>query len=180
VAGTGDPDARGWVGRVAAALPMTAYNLGVRRETSAQVLARWRAEAAPRIMPGADTRVVFSFGANDATVHDGRMRVEPQASVDALREALAGAAELGLPALVVGPPPVADPAHADRIEALAARLAQACSVPFVDVTGALRRSGPWVAEAGANDGAHPGAGGYEQLTTLVLGPLERWVRGPRV
>ena len=45
VAGVGDPEGRGWVGRVVAAahaagLPLTAYNLGVRRETSADVLAR--------------------------------------------------------------------------------------------------------------------------------------------
>jgi acyl-CoA thioesterase I len=178
VAGTGDPEARGWVGRVAAEVPMTAYNLGVRRETSTQVLARWRAEALPRIAPGADTRVVFSFGANDATLQDGRPRVPPQDTARALREALAGAAGLGLPALVVGPPPVADPAHAERIEALSARLAQACSVPYVDVAGPLRRSGPWLAEARANDGAHPGAGGYAQLTALVRDPFLRWVSSP--
>jgi lysophospholipase L1-like esterase len=174
----GDPEALGWVGRVAAGLSMTAYNLGVRRETSAQVVARWRAEARPRIAPGADTRVVFSFGANDATMEEGRLRATPDDTVRALREALTGAAALGLPALVVGPPPVADAVHAGRIEALAGRLAAACDVPFLDVTGALRRAGPWVPEARAGDGAHPGAGGYEQLAALVRDPLERWVRGP--
>src|SRR5690349_1168611 len=130
VAGTGDPEARGWVGRIAAGLPMSAYNLGVRRETSVQVAARWRAEALPRIAHGADTRVVFSFGANDATVEECRVRVEPVDTVRALRAALDGAAELGLPAFVVGPPPVADPGHADRIEALSALLARACDVPY--------------------------------------------------
>jgi lysophospholipase L1-like esterase len=157
---------------------MTAYNLGVRRQTSVEVVARWRAEARPRIAPGADTRVVFSFGANDTTLEDGRVRVAPDATVAALREALAGVAELGLPALVVGPPPVADAAHADRIEALSSRLRDACTVPFVEVAGALRREGPWVQEAAAGDGAHPGAGGYAQLAALVREPLRRWVRGP--
>ena len=153
---------------------MSAYNLGVRRETSVQVAARWRAEALPRIVPGADTRVVFSFGANDATVEEGRVRVEPVDTVRALRSALDGAAELGLPAFVVGPPPVADPGHADRIEALSALLARACDVPYVDVAATLRREGPWMAEARAADGAHPGAGGYAQLAELVRGPLRRW------
>jgi acyl-CoA thioesterase I len=46
VAGTGDAEARGWVGRIATEVPMTAYNLGVRRETSTQVLARRRAPGA--------------------------------------------------------------------------------------------------------------------------------------
>ncbi len=108
---------------------MTAYNLGVRRETSVEVVARWRAEARPRIVAGADTRVVFSFGANDATEEEGSLRVAPEDSVRALRAALDGAAELGLPAFVVGPPPTGDDAHAERIEALSARLAGACSAP---------------------------------------------------
>ena len=153
---------------------MTAYNLGVRRETSVEVVARWRAEARPRIVAGADTRVVFSFGANDATEEEGSLRVAPEDSVRALRAALEGAAELGLPAFVVGPPPTGDDAHAERIEALSARLAGACSAPFVEVAGPLRRCGPWLAEARAGDGAHPGAGGYAQLAGLVREPFLRW------
>jgi len=156
---------------------MTAYNLGVRRETSVEVVARWRAEARPRIVAGADMRVVFSFGANDATVEEGRVRVAPGDTVRALREALEGAAELGLPAFVVGPPPTGDEAHAERIEALSACLAGACTAPFVEVAGPLRRRGPWLDEARAGDGAHPGAGGYAQLAALVREPFLRWVRG---
>jgi acyl-CoA thioesterase I len=173
----GDPGYLGWVGRVAAQLPMTAYNLGVRRETSVEVVARWRAEAQPRIVRGADMRVVFSFGANDATQEEGRLRVAAEDTVRALREALDGAAELGLPAFVVGPPPTGDEAHAARVEALSARMADACSAPFVEVARPLRRSGPWLAEARAGDGAHPAAGGYAQLAALVQEPFLRWARG---
>jgi hypothetical protein len=80
VAGVGDPSGRGWVGRVVAAsfgggLPFTAYNLGVRRETSEQVAARWHSEALPRLLPEADVRIVVSFGANDTTIEHGRLRV---------------------------------------------------------------------------------------------------------
>jgi acyl-CoA thioesterase-1 len=50
VAGIGDSAGGGWVARVVGAcheqgMPVTAYNLGIRRETSLQVAARWRAEA---------------------------------------------------------------------------------------------------------------------------------------
>jgi acyl-CoA thioesterase I len=175
----GDPEALGWTGRVTAAawaegLQLTPYVLGVRRQSSEDVVARMEAEARPRI--AAETRLVLSFGANDATWEDGGPRVAPEASVAALRAALGIADRLALPAFVVGPPPVADDAHADRIEALSARMRAACPVPFVDVAGALRGSGPWIAEASAGDGAHPGAGGYAQLAELVRAPFLQWLR----
>lgn len=51
VAGYGDPKGLGWVSRVVGRtahpdLNLTAYNLGVRGQSSADVLARWRAEGA--------------------------------------------------------------------------------------------------------------------------------------
>jgi lysophospholipase L1-like esterase len=50
VNGTGDPDCLGWVGRVCGAarksgVDLTSYNLGIRRDTSADILRRWRREA---------------------------------------------------------------------------------------------------------------------------------------
>lgn len=79
VAGVDDPEGRGWVGRVVVesyrlGLPLTAYNPGVRGETSQQVAARWRAGALSRLTPAAEGRVVLSFGANDTTVDDGVLR----------------------------------------------------------------------------------------------------------
>ena len=176
VAGTGDPTGCGWVGRVVAATwaagtPMTAYPLGIRRETSVEVAARWRAEMRPRLLAGADCRVVFSFGTNDATFEDGRARVEPQASVLMLERVLDEAARLGLTAFVVGPAPSCDPGQDDRVSALSARFATVCaarSVPFVEVIEALRATAAWAEEAQAGDGVHPAAGGYEALTALVL------------
>jgi lysophospholipase L1-like esterase len=105
----------------------------------------------------------------------GRVRVEPPESVRALRDALAQSAALGLPTFVVGPPPANDDAQADRIAALSARFAQACTVPYVEVVHDLRAAGPWVPEARAADGAHPGAGGYAQLAELVREPLLAWL-----
>ena len=163
----------------AAGIPLTAYNLGVRREPSVAVVARWAVEARPRIAPGADSRVVFSFGANDATLEAGRERVSADDGVRALDAALGHAAGLGLPALVVGPPPVDDDGQAERIVARSERFAEACAsrrVPYVPVVDDLRRTGPWIAEARAGDGAHPGAGGYAQLAELVREPFLRWAR----
>jgi acyl-CoA thioesterase-1 len=176
VAGVGDPEARGWVGRVVAAswdagLPLVAYPLGVRRQTSVQVAARWREEARVRLVDSLQAAVVFCFGANDANVEDACARVEPDVSSATLERVLDEAALLGLPAFVVGPPPVGDAEQDARIMALSRNFETICearAVPFADVCGALRESAAWCAEAAAGDGSHPGAGGYAELARLVL------------
>jgi len=176
VAGVGDPTGRGWVGHVVAAsfaagLPLTAYNLGVRRDTSLDVAARWQAEARPRLRADAAYGVVVGVGVNDTTVEDGRLRVEPGVAMDALGRVLDGVAGLGLGAFVAGPAPSGDPAQDERIRALSAafaELAAARGVPFVAVLDALCADGAWSAEAAAGDGSHPAAGGYEAYARLVL------------
>ena len=183
VAGVGDPAGQGWVGRVvagafAAGIPVTAYNLGVRRDTSADVLARWQAEARARVVPDADCRVVFSFGANAATVENGAPRGAPADSVANLSQVLDEAAQLGLPALIVGPPPANDVEQHARIGELSARFARAAAdhaVPYVETFAALRDSATWAQEAQAADGAHPAAGGYALLADLVLEPWLSWL-----
>jgi acyl-CoA thioesterase I len=181
VAGTGDPTSLGWVGRVVAAafaagVPLTAYPLGVRGETSVQIAARWRAEAAPRLDPACDCRVVFAFGTNDS----GAAEIPAERSVRTLEAVLDEATELGLPALVVGPAPVGETARDEVIAVLSAAFADVAAargVPFVSVIDALRASPVWTGEATAGDGAHPAAGGYAELATLVLaGGFVDWLR----
>lgn len=184
VAGVGDPRGLGWAGRVvvaafAAGRPLTAYNLGVRRQTSVEVAARWRAEAAPRLLAGADSRVVFAIGANDTTVEDGVLRVAPDRSCAALGGMLDEAAALGVPAAVVGPPPVGDAEQRTRVIALSDAFAEVCAardVPFWPVAETLLASPTWLDEAAAGDGAHPAAGGYDLLAqTLIDGGLLDWL-----
>ena len=176
VAGVGDPTGRGWVGHVveasfAAGLPLTAYNLGVRRETVVEVAARWEDEARPRLRADAAYGVVVGVGVNDTTVQDGGLRVDPGLAVDALGRVLDGVAALGLPVFVVGPGPSGDKAQDERIRTLSAAFAGVAAgrgVPFVAVLDALCADASWTAEAAAGDGTHPGAGGYAALARLVL------------
>lgn len=188
VAGVGDPQARGWVGRVAqasaeAGLAFTPYVLGVRRETSVQVAARWCAEAGPRLHGETPWRVVFSFGANDAIVEDGsaQARVRQEVTVGTLERVLDEAASIGLASFVVGPAPVGGAAPDARIVALTERMASSCErreVPFVAVAEPLAACSTWSQEAMAGDGTHPGARGYEALARLVLdGGWLDWLRG---
>jgi acyl-CoA thioesterase I len=178
VSGVGDPTGLGWVGRVVAAChaagrPLTAYNLGVRGDTSAQVAARWQAEARARTAaPGASYGVVFGVGTNDTTHEGGRLRVEPPVAAGHLARMIDAARAGGLDVFVVGPPPAGERAQDDRVVALSARfarLARARGVPFVETAATLRATRAWTGEAAAGDGAHPGAGGYAALAAVVLG-----------
>jgi acyl-CoA thioesterase-1 len=187
VAGVGDPTARGWVGRVVAAssehgLPLTGYNLGVRRETSEQVAARWHSEARPRLSPEADTRIVVSFGANDTTIERGQLRVAPERSCAALAGILDGAAALGLIPLVIGPAPVDDPRQNERVKVLSASFADVSSnagVRFIGVIEQLLDAPIWMSQVSAGDGAHPAAEGYDELAELILrAGWTAWLRAP--
>ena len=80
VNGVGDDSGLGWIGRLGVALraagcDLTLYNLGVRRDTSADIARRWRAEAEARLPEGVDGRLVFAFGTNDGTPGEGPGRV---------------------------------------------------------------------------------------------------------
>ncbi len=176
VAGVGDPDGGGWVARIVSAyldrgLPLTAYNLGVRGESTVQVASRWRAEATPRKLSGSDARIVVSFGTNDTTLEQGDVRVPTLSSLQTLARILAEARVLGFAPLVVGPAPIDDSEQNRRIAELSASFAKVCDeqdAPFIAVFPTLLESSLWMSEVSAGDGAHPGAAGYQTLAQLLI------------
>ena len=175
VNGTGDPEMLGWVGRVCAVArqavrDLTMYNLGIRRETSDQLLLRWEAEVERRLPSDADPRLVFSFGVNDTTEEHGGIRVPIERSL-ANAQAILTVATRRCPTLFVGPPPVADDAAQNaRIGRLSLAYAEVCAglgVPYLETYAPLLRSQVWQTEARAGDGAHPAAAGYAAMAALV-------------
>ncbi len=181
--GVGDPSGVGWVGRVAAAArahghDLTAYNLGVRRDTSLDLSSRWLGEARGRLKDGDLFAVVFAFGINDVDVQLGLRRVPRDRSLSLLADMLAGARAVRWPALVIGPPPVLDRETSERAADLAAGMEQVCTsrgVPFVDVTAKLGADPIWRQEVAAGDAFHPSTRGYAQLATLIAPPILQWL-----
>lgn len=180
--GVGDPQYLGWVGRLCAAstlagLELTAYNLGVRSETSRHIKGRLGRELPPRLLPRDEARAVVSFGVNDAKVENGRRKVELSESVDNLFAIVTQVSKL-CPLLVVGPPPVLDDAHRTRIEELSDIFSRTCDdmgVPYLEMCRALCREATYLDSlVAAGDGYHPGAGGYAAMAKRV-GEWDAWL-----
>jgi acyl-CoA thioesterase I len=176
VNGTGDPDCLGWVGRVCAAarqqgVDVTSYNLGVRRDTSTDILRRWRQEADTRLPSWNSRRLVFSFGVNDCISENGGCRVQLFHTVSNAQAILAAAVAYA-PTVMIGPAPISETDVNNRVRELIPALSAAChehGVPFLDVFDRLKSSSAWMREVAQGDGAHPGQQGYEELASLVNG-----------
>jgi len=169
VAGTGDPKALGWVGRVAArttgADRLTVVTLAVPGETTTELGARWEDEVRRRLSPEADNRLVVGLGRADlgAGLSLARSRLN-------LANVLDVAEQWKVPAFVVGPPPgkVAD---ADRLADLAAAFGDVASrrrVPYVDTYSPLAAHEQWLGDMAAGDGELPSQAGYGLMAWLVL------------
>ena len=181
VAGLGDSAGLGWVGRIAnesrrRGLPLTTYNLGVRRDTSFLICERLAREVAPRLAQGEFPRIVVSYGVNDTTVENGTTRVSRAASVAALRSIriASGATEL----MFIGPPAVDDDTQNGRISALSDALreeAGSLGIPYVECFERTVADSVWRRQVREGDGFHPDAAGYERLVAIIEMPLLEWL-----
>jgi acyl-CoA thioesterase-1 len=182
VNGTGDETALGWVGRVCAAAHVrgrhvTSYQLGIRRNTSLDVLGRWQQECECRLPAGGDGRLVLSFGANDTMIESGRQRVSTPDTCDAFHRIAEGAKDRSLPVLFVGPPPVVDDDHNERIARLDAALsreAHAAGVPYIELYAPLVNDARYRRDLLGGDGAHPSSIGYERIANHIIANPAWW------
>ena len=185
VAGSGDDECRGWVGRVGSAtrragVDHTPYNLGIGGDTAGDVLARWEQEVTRRLNPDIENRLVVQVGVNDA--RDGVERPADDSARD-LAAFVEGARGIGLDPLVVGPIPTLQDEESERVGALSRRFGAECEklgAAFVEVHAGLRDNGVFLAGLQA-DGYHPDADGYAEIAQVVLhnGWWEWLARGRR-
>lgn len=182
VAGSGDPKALGWVGRVAARTQgngiTTTYALAVPGETTTELAARWEAETLRRFATSTviDRRLVVALGRADvaANLSLARSRLN-------LANILDVATELQLTPLVVGPPPGNDADNA-RLADLASAFADVAGrrrVPFVDLFAPLRSHEQWLGDLAQSGNSLPGQAGYGLIAWLVLhSGWHRWLGLP--
>jgi len=185
VNGTGDEAALGWAGRLCALahasdIPVTYYNLGIRRNTSRDILLRWESECTLRLPDSCDGRIVLSCGVNDTAIENGKMRVDFAESCENVRAILRGAKQYTV--LMVGPPPVLDDEQNERIEDLSVALArdtQTLGVPYIDLFSALCSDDAYKREVERNDGAHPRSEGYSKMARIIGSSPSWWFRAPK-
>ena len=191
VNGTGDPEYLGWVGRVLRderkrRAELTGYNLGIRRDTSAQIRARWSAEVTCRLPAEFEGRVVFSFGVNDMACDKDKLFRVPPSESHKFAQAIMTEAASRWPVLWISPVPIGrgGPNHGNRAAWLLeedyqdkrlaqlvldyAAIADRLKVPYLDLFTPLSRSRRWRwALAAGGDGIHPSAFGYSRMAKLI-------------
>lgn len=144
------------------------------------MLRRWRGEVGARLLGGCDQRLVVSFGVNDTVVEHAGTRVAAATSQLNLLTLLREVRAAGLPVLVVGPPPVGDAVHNERLAVLDehfSRICGAAATPYVPVLASLRDDPEWMAEVRLGDGSHPAAAGYQAFADLVFSRWWSWICG---
>ncbi|MFO7532856.1 MAG: GDSL-type esterase/lipase family protein [Candidatus Limnocylindrales bacterium] len=193
--GTGDRQALGWHGRLAArayanGVDLTIYDLGVRGDTSLDVARRWPGETAARLPELFGSGIIFQFGLNDCTVRtfaDGHSerRVRFETSLATTRSILLQALARH-PTLFVGPAPIDDSRPGPQlvpgvlqatsnhdIRALGRQLeavAHDVGVPCLAVFDALDTDERWLRAMRDGDGIHPADEGYDAMAELIA----RW------
>jgi len=182
--GVGDETGRGWVGRVVeqargAGANLTAYNLGVRRETAVDIDRRWIAEVTPRLRDEDAYGVVQAVGVNDTALEQGQRRLPTHGTLRRLERVVEGTRSRHWPLLVIGPALVGEPEHNERILDLSAHLSEACraaGVAFTEIAHGLVDDDAWLADVNAVDGAHPTRAGYARLADIIWPAFAGWLQ----
>lgn len=181
VNGTGDEMALGWAGRLCAVanrngFAITYYNLGIRGETSEQIKHRWESESSRRFPDFCDARLVFSCGVNDTAIKNGSLRVSYKNTCANINQILSRA-KRKYQVLIVGPPPVADESHNERIKLLSQdfyQQAQALEISYIDLFFPLVSDPIYRQEVLGNDGSHPKKNGYAKMAQIISFSPDWW------
>jgi lysophospholipase L1-like esterase len=184
----------GWPVRVIGALPrrnmVTAYNLGIRGDTSEGVKARWRDEVARRRQANVTAALVFAFGANDAKLHPDGTPLVPLEATRRNIAAILEAATRDHRVLFVGPAPVDEEALAHALNPdgnasipsnhqiglvsdVIREEAERFGVAYFDLFRLLSDEADWFDGLRETDGIHPPGRGHDIIAAMI-GRWEAW------
>ncbi len=178
--GEGDPEHQGWAGLLVDSVreahgPLNYYNLGIVGQTSAAVLGRM-GELEPRMPVGADNRLILAFGLMDAV---GASREGPLPAKTTWQNlaTLLKAVHGHYKPLLVGPPPVYDPAQNVRLKRVNTGFRELCTrsrVPYIDLFTSLVDDVQYRRELNPGDRIHPGPIGHRKIFDLVSNDRSWW------
>jgi len=175
VNGTGDSTMLGWTARVSEMSQnkfreITHYNLGIRRETTSDILKRWEKESSIRFRDDSENYMVFSFGVNDSVILDGVARVSIDESIKNAKMILTQAKKEH-PTLMIGPPCIDDIEVNKGIRLRDKAYMELCielDIPYISIYKLTIENEIWRAEVSSNDGAHPKEKGYKLLAEYIF------------
>lgn len=178
--GEGDPQHRGWAGQLIDSVrdehgPLNYYNLGIVGQNSEAVLKRL-GELEPRMPLGADNRLILAIGLMDAIGVRGEEPLPAKTSWQNLTTLLKEIHGHYKP-LLVGPPPVYDPAQNTRLKRINSGFRELCTrsrVPYVDLFTSLVDDVQYRRELNQGDRIHPGPFGHRKIFDLISNDRSWW------
>lgn len=187
--GAGDETTMGWVGRLAKGEwdrghDISVYNLGIRGNSSRDIARRWKAECRARLPEGANGRLVFMFGGNDAKGTVGEGVEVPVEEALAHARTFMGEAAAWLPTLWIGLIPMNEAKPYPQLlaggpryrfsnerqalyNARYAGLAAELGIPFLDLHTSLVNDSRWMELTQEGDGSNPAGEGYALLADRI-------------
>ena len=120
--------------------------------------------------------LIFCFGTVDMAAPNGNVAVPMQESTQNA-QAILSEAQMEAPVLMMGPPPVKNPDHLERLNKLNETYAGLCldlGVAYLDLLKGL----PAVYVADLDDGLHPGKTGNMLIAEQLLNApiVQGWIR----
>lgn len=177
VEGFGDPTNKGWVKRVCEYscnnnpnLALNIFNLGIRGETSGDILNRYKAVIKENQLNEKTNILVMSFGTNDCIQYYYGSNLDVTRSTNNLKELILKAKKQFDSILFVLPPAIAEEEINERIKSLIEMyipILETHKIPYINLYDALLQNEIWQYETATFDGAHPKEKGYTEFAKLI-------------